>query len=323
MTSFKKWNAVVCAVLALAVSIATAEAKYPEKTITIVVSATPGNANDILARLVATKLSPRFQQNVIVENRPGAGTTLGAAYVARSKPDGYTLMLHSTSLTTAQVMYKNPGFDVERDFAPVGIMAVAPMGVITNSEIPAKTLAEFIAYAKKNDGKLNFGSAGGGSIMHINAELFRLKGGFNAVHVPYQGGAPSVMALMTNQIQYLVIDVASVLAGVQANKLRVLAVGSPERAASLPEVPTTTEAGFPFEAVVWYGLFAPAATPSEILRTLQEEVSHIVADPVYRRDMGTRGWQTPMVKPDEFKTRISSEIAKWREVVTAAKLQPQ
>ena len=317
-----RWIFAACAVLSI-FSAAVAEAKYPERTVTIVVAAPPGNANDELARRLATKMSERFKQSVIVENKPGAGTTLGAAYVARSKPDGYTLLVTSISLTTTGASFKNPGFDVDRDFHPLGMLGVAPMAVVTNNNIPAKTLNEFVAYAKANPGKLNFGSAGSGSVMHINGELLGLKAGINMMHIPYQGGAPSTAALLANQIQLLVIDVASVLPLVQAGKLRALAVGTPARIKSLPDVPTTVEAGMDLEAVAWYGFFAPRGTPDEVLRELEQQLAEFVSDPAYRREMDGRGWQTPQMKSGEMKARLSAEVAKWREVVKSANIDLQ
>ena len=325
MTIHSPWKLFKLAVLSFPMLVgATAHAKYPERPVTIVVSATPGAGNDILARLIASKLSDRLKQSFIVENKPGAGGMLGAAYVAKAKPDGYTLMVHSPALAISKAVLKDPGFDVEKDFAPIGMLALAPMSIVTNVDIPVKTLSEFIAFAKKNPGKMNFGSAGNGSLMHVVAELFVMKAGINnMVHVQYQGGAPSVAALMRNEIQMLAIDVDSITAGVQAGKLKVLAVGTPERVKSLPDVPTTVEAGMPFEAVAWYGFFAPAGIPADVLTELDQQTAEVVSDPAYRADMAKRGWQTPLINARAMKARISAEVATWREVAKAANINPQ
>ena len=321
MKKLSKWFAVpTLAIGVLATPIHAAESAYPDRQINIIVAATPGNANDILARVIAKRLSDKFKQPVIVDNKPGAGGTLGAGLLARAKPDGYTLMVQSTSLTTAQAVYKNPGFDVEKDFAPVIMLALAPMGIFVNAELPANTLGELIAYAKKNPGKLNFGSSGNGSIMHINSERLALENGLRMVHIPYNGGAPAVTALMANDIQVLTVDIASGLAAIRAGKIRLLAVGSTERVASFPNVPTTAEAGLPFNPAVWYGLFAPSGTPAPVTKILFDEVSLLVADPAYRKDMEGKGSQVPIISPQQFRAMISNELVKYREVITSAKI---
>ncbi|MDO8941577.1 MAG: tripartite tricarboxylate transporter substrate-binding protein, partial [Desulfobacterales bacterium] len=282
MFRITRWVAVATFALMAGGPSLAADGAYPERRISIIVAATPGNANDLLARTVARRLSERLKQPVVVENRPGGGGTIGAGLLVQAKPDGYTLMVQSTSLTTAQVVYKTPGFDVERDFAPVVMLGLAPMGVFVNSAMPVNTIAEFVAYAKKNPDKINFGSSGSGGIMHINAERFALETGIQAVHVPYTGGAPAVTALMAGDIQMLIVDIASGLAGLRSGKLKLLAVGAPTRVASMPNVPTTSEAGLSFDPAVWYGLFAPAATPPAVQKILQDEMALMVADPAYR-----------------------------------------
>lgn len=313
----------LCGLVGIATPLVAAAA-FPEKLITIVVAATPGNANDLLARAIAAKLTERLKQNVIVENRPGGGGTIGTSTLMRSKPDGYTLMVHSTSLTTSQAMSKAPSYDVERDFTPIVMLANAPMGIFVHPSIPANNLTELVAYGKANPGKLNFGSSGIGSIMHISGELLGLVGGMSMVHVPYQGGAPAVNALMSNEIQALVVDVASALGAVQGGKVKMLAIGSHERLTILPEVPTTAESGLSgYNPAVWYGLFAPAGTPAEVVQLLYDEVSRVTADPTYREDLGKRGSQVPTVTSAQFKALIAAELAKWRDVQTRAKIELQ
>ncbi len=295
-------------------------AAYPERQISIIVAATPGNANDILARAIAKRLGEKFAQPVVVDNKPGAGGTIGASLLARAKPDGYTLMVQSTSLTTAQVVYKKPGFDVEKDFAPVIMLALAPMGIFVNANLPVNSVRELVAYGKSNPGKLNFGSSGNGSIMHINSERLGLEMGMAMVHIPYTGGAPAVTALMANDIQVLTVDIASGLAALRSGKIKLLALGSSERLASFPNVPTTGEAGLPFNPAVWYGLFAPAGTPAAVLKTLYDEVALMVTDPAYRKDMENKGSQVPLMTSQQFKNMLGIEVGKYREVITKAKI---
>jgi tripartite-type tricarboxylate transporter receptor subunit TctC len=304
-------------------SVASAQDKYPDRQISIIVAATPGNANDILARAIARRLSEKFGVPAIVDNKPGAGGTIGATLLARAKPDGYTLMVQSTSLTTAQVVYKKPGFDVEKDFTPIAMLALAPMGIFVNATLPVNTVAELIAYGKKNQGKLNFGSSGNGSIMHINSERLALETGFQMVHIPYTGGAPAVTALMANDIQVLTVDIASAIAAVRAGKVRMLAIGSTERLPAFPAVPTTGEAGLPFNPAVWYGLFAPAGVPANVQKALFDEISAMVNDPTYRTDMESKGSQVPVMSGAQFKNMLSIEVNKYREVITKAKIQQE
>jgi tripartite-type tricarboxylate transporter receptor subunit TctC len=312
-----------CAFASLFTSVASAQDKYPDRQISIIVAATPGNANDILARAIARRLSEKFGVPAIVDNKPGAGGTIGATLLARAKPDGYTLMVQSTSLTTAQVVYKKPGFDVEKDFTPIAMLALAPMGIFVNATLPVNTVAELIAYGKKNQGKLNFGSSGNGSIMHINSERLALETGFQMVHIPYTGGAPAVTALMANDIQVLTVDIASAIAAVRAGKVRMLAIGSTERLPAFPAVPTTGEAGLPFNPAVWYGLFAPAGVPANVQKALFDEISAMVNDPTYRTDMESKGSQVPVMSGAQFKNMLSIEVNKYREVITKAKIQQE
>ena len=312
-----------CAFASLLTGAASAQDKYPERQISIIVAATPGNANDILARVIARRLSEKFGVPAIVDNKPGAGGTIGATLLARAKPDGYTLMVQSTSLTTAQVVYKKPGFDVEKDFTPIAMLALAPMGIFVNATLPVNTVAELIAYGKKNQGKLNFGSSGNGSIMHINSERLALDTGFQMVHIPYTGGAPAVTALMANDIQVLTVDIASAIAAVRAGKVRMLAIGSTERLPAFPSVPTTGEAGLPFNPAVWYGLFAPAGVPANVQKALFDEISAMVNDPAYRTDMESKGSQVPVLSSAQFKNMLSIEVNKYREVITKAKIQQE
>lgn len=312
-----------CALASLFTGAVLAQDKYPERQISIIVAATPGNANDLLARAIAKRLSDKFGVPAIVDNKPGAGGTIGATLLARAKPDGYTLMVQSTSLTTAQVVYKKPGFDVEKDFTPIAMLALAPMGIFVNAALPVNTVAELIAYGKKNPGKLNFGSSGNGGIMHINSERLALEAGIQMVHIPYTGGAPAVTALMGNDIQVLTVDLASAIAAVRSGKVRMLAIGSAERLPAFPAVPTASEAGLSFNPAVWYGLFAPSGLPAHVHKTLFDELSVMVKDPAYRKDMESRGSQVPVMSSAQFKNMLSIEVNKYREVITKANIKQE
>ncbi|MES2535643.1 MAG: tripartite tricarboxylate transporter substrate binding protein [Pseudomonadota bacterium] len=321
MNSIAKWLSCIVCAMGAALPVVAAEPNYPERAISIVVPFTAGNANDAWARTVATRLNERLKQPVVVENRPGAGGTIGAAHVARAKPDGYTLLVNSTTMSTSQLTFKTPGYDIVKDFAPVGLLAYAPMGIFVNGSLPVNSLAEFIAYAKRNPGKINFGSSGSGSIMHLNAERVNLETGMGALHIPYSGGAPAVQALMANDIHFLVIDVASGLPGIQSGRLKLLAIGASTRLPALPNVPTTREAGLSFDPSLWYGIFAPAGTPPEVLKVLRREVNQIVTESPYRAALEARSSNLPPTTIEQFQSALVKEISNYREAIVKAKIK--
>lgn len=300
-----------------------AEAPFPDRPITIVVSFPPGSANDLMGRVVAKRLTDTLAKPAVVENRPGAGGLIGAASVARAKPDGYTLLLGSTSMVTSQLARKAPGYDVSKDFSPVGMVASAAMGVFVNTAAPANSLAEFIAYSKKNPGKIFYSSSGEGGIMHVEGERFSLETGIKATHVPFSGGAPAVQALLGNEVQYVVIDVGAALPMQRAGKLRLLAAGAPQRLALFPDAPTFSESGLSFSPNLWYGIFAPVSTPANAMSVLRDELAKLLKDADYRTGLQNLNAQLPTIGPEQFKVIIDRDLAAYRDVMVKAKIEAQ
>jgi tripartite-type tricarboxylate transporter receptor subunit TctC len=294
---------------------------YPEKPISIVVSFAPGSANDLMGRTVAKRLTDSLPRPAVVENRPGAGGMVGAGHVARSKPDGYTLLLGSTSMVTSQLVHKAPGYDVMKDFVPVGMVASAAMGVFINASHPATTLAEFVASAKKNPDKVFYSSSGVGGIMHIEGERFALESGIKGTHVPYSGGAPAIQALLANEVQYVVIDVGFGLPLLRTGKLKLLAVGASQRLAQAPEVPTFGELGLSFSPSLWYGVLAPANTSQTVLNVLRDQLTRLLRDNEYKSMIQTLNAQVPAINHEQFKSLIEKDLAAYRDVITKAKIE--
>jgi len=302
---------------------APAHAQYPEKAISIVVSASPGSANDLLARFIADRLSPVLGQSIVVDNRPGGGTRIGAAYVANSPADGYTLMVHSTSMLTTQAIYNDPGYEVVDDFVPISQLARGAMGVIVRSDFPADDLRGFVDYAKANPGEINYGSAGVGSIMHLNAALLGLEADIEIEHIPYGGGAPTLTALLGNEVQMTVIDVSTVQSHVAEGTLKVLAVGSTERLPEMPDVPTMQESGVDMTATLWYGLLGPSGMPEDVLAKLRSTLAELVSNDDFVAAMRERGFQPPITDIAAFEKEIAGGAALWRRVVEEADIEKQ
>ncbi|MBL8701686.1 MAG: tripartite tricarboxylate transporter substrate binding protein [Alphaproteobacteria bacterium] len=299
-----------------------ARAAFPEKPITIIVGLPPGSPNDVLARSVGERLSKRIGKPVVVENRPGAaGMTATEVFVGNAAPDGHTLLVGSVSLGTAFAIRKNrPNFDPE-DLTPLMMMVSSPMAVVIPSALPPKTLAEFIAYAKERPGQLNYASVGGiGGAVHLNALLFLKTAGLDMVHVPYPGSPAVVPALISNQVQFYVVDNSGVLAGVQGGNIRALAVAAPQRLAVMPDVPTTQEAGMKFEAAAWYGLFAPKKLPEDIRKILQDHLVAVGQDESFKAELSKRGGVPGTLVGEDFRQFFRDEIVKWQAIVKDANI---
>ena len=250
-------------------ALAQSAANFPDRPIKLIVPYPPGGSTDPVARLLASDLSTRLGQPVVVDNRPGAAGSIGTEAVARAAPDGYTLLLHTSVIATDPTFKKTLPYDVKRDLAPVTLAVNGPYLLVVNPSLPVKNVAELIAYAKANPGKLNFGSAGQGSSGHLIGELFKTSAGIDMVHVPYKGGGPSITGLMGNEVQLLFDTISGSGALAENGKLRALAVTSSARSPALPNVPTINESGLKdFSVVYWLGIFAPAKTPPEIVDKL-------------------------------------------------------
>ncbi|HSV16835.1 MAG TPA: tripartite tricarboxylate transporter substrate binding protein [Casimicrobiaceae bacterium] len=303
--------------MALVVAPLAGAQTYPTRPVRLVVPFPAGGTTDILARAAAQKLSEAWGQQVIVDNRPGAGGNIGTELVARSAPDGYTLEMGTvgTHAINASLYSKLP-YDHVKDFAPVILVAGVPNVLVIGPGLPVNSVQELIAYAKANPGKLNFASSGSGTSIHLSGELFKTLTGVQMTHVPYKGSAPALSDLMGGQVQLMFDNLPSSLAFIKAGKLRALAVTSTVRAAALPDVPTMVEAGVPgFEASSWFGILAPAGTPRDIVMRINGEVAKWLASPDAREKLSAQGAIAAGGTPEDFARHIGSETTKWAKVV--------
>ena len=290
---------------------------YPAKPIHLIVPFPPGGPTDIVGRLVAQKISQALGQPVVVENRPGAGGTVGSTAAAKSPADGYTLLYGSTStLAIAPGLYPKLQYDPKASFAPVSLVSRGPILIAVNAELPAKTLKEFIALAKAKPGKINYGSAGSGTPPHLAAELFKSVAGVDLVHVPYKGGAPAISDLVGGQVQAIFEGQVVLLPHIKSGKVRALAITGQKRDPSLPDVPTSAEAGLPgYDANFWSGLVAPAGTPSQAIDVLNDALVRALATQEVREALARQGLEAFGTTPQEFAQFIGAEIEKWGRVV--------
>ncbi|WP_210251131.1 tripartite tricarboxylate transporter substrate binding protein [Bosea sp. F3-2] len=298
-----------------------AQPAWPSQIIRIVVPFTPGGSTDVLARLIAAKLEQTIPgKGFVIENRPGAGGMTAAGQVAKSEPDGHTLMMgHIGTLAFAPALYPNVPYDPVKDFQPVALVAMVPNILAINPKLPAKTLGEFIAYAKANPGKLNYSSGGQGSAAHIATAYLTYRAGIDAVHVPYRGTAPSVNDLVAGNVQFTLTGGPAVLPLSEGGQLRVLGVASRERVGFAPDLPTLVEGGLPdFEAVQWYGVVAPARTPRPVVDRLNREINALLGQSDFAAALARDGAIARPESPDGFGKLIASELALWRDVITRA-----
>ena len=297
---------------------------YPNRPIRIVVVSTPGGSVDTMARVVGPKLAERWGQQVIVDNRPGAGGAIAAELVARSPADGYTLIMGTVaSLATNVSLRKSLPYDPVRDFAPITLVATQNLMLLIHPSIPATSVKELVALAKRQPGQLSFASAGNGTGGHLSGELFKLLAGIDMLHVPYKGVAPALIDVISGQVS---MTFASILSGhphARSGKLRALAVTGAKRSPAVPELPTMIEAGVKgYESATWYGLLAPAGTPPDIVAKLNAEVVSILKQPETHERLSKEGADPVGNTPAEFGKFIRSEIAKWGKVIKAAGIKP-
>ena len=302
-----------------ALNAASQPAAYPNKPVRLIVGAPPGGGNDIMARLIAQKLSEGLGQQVVVENRPGAGATIATDLVAKSAPDGYTLFMTPSAHALSPSIYRKLPFDPVKDFAAIGQMAAVPLVVIVNMSLPAASLRELIELARARPGSLNFGSGGSGAAQHLATEFLKSLTGIEMVHVPYKGSGQAIPDLIGGQIQLMIEPLPSALPHIRGGKVRALAVTTRQRSASLPDVPTAEEAGLSgFEVMAWYGLLAPAGTPAAVVSRLNAEMNKALAQPAMRDSLASQGAIPVSGPPQQFMDLIVAEIAKWRPIIQKA-----
>jgi tripartite-type tricarboxylate transporter receptor subunit TctC len=294
---------------------------YPTRSVRIIVPVAPGGALDIIARIVGQQLADRLGQPFVVENRPGGGTNIGIEAAVRAPADGYTLLLIPQSVTTNATLYENLSFNFIRDIAPVAMLSSLPLVMEVSPSVPAKTVAEFIAYAKSNPGKVAMASGGTGSASHVGGELFKLMTGIDMLHVPYRGGSPALTDLIGGQVQVMFSPLPESIGAIKAGNVRALAVASAARSEALPEVPTVADSVPGFDASTWQGIGAPKNTPGEIVDRLNKEINAVLADPKIKARLAELGSVPMPMSPAAFEDLIVAETAKWGKVIRAADIQ--
>jgi tripartite-type tricarboxylate transporter receptor subunit TctC len=290
---------------------------YPTRLITLVVPAPAGGPTDVIGRQVAQLLTAQTAQNVVVENRGGAGNTLGSDFVAKAKPDGYTLLIGSpSSHAIAPSIYPKLPYDPVRDFSPIIMIVTAPLALAIHPSVPASNLKEFLALAKAKPGQLNFGSGGSGTTSHLTGEYFKLAAGVQIVHVPYKGTAQATTDLMSGQIQMMFIGVHSSIPLIRSGKLRSLGISSKKRSELMPELPTLDEAGLRgFHVNTWYGMLGPAGLPRNIVTSLNEALTKGMRDGGVRQRLAAQGFEIVTGTPEQFRSELAMEVETWRKVV--------
>jgi tripartite-type tricarboxylate transporter receptor subunit TctC len=298
---------------------------YPSKPIRLVVPFTPGGSTDILARVIGMKLTEAWGKQVVIDNRPGAGGNIGVDLVAKSLPDGYTLVMgHIGTFGVNPTLYPKLPYDPIRDFQPITLVALVPNMLSVNPSLPVKSVKELIALAKAKPGTINFGSGGNGSAAHLAGEYFKLMTKTEITHIPYRGTSPAVTDLIAGQIQMIITGVPPTLNFVKTGKLRALAVATSKRLALLPDLPTIAEAGVPgYEATQWYGVLAPAGTPRPIVDKLNAEMAKAIKGPDVREKLAADAAEPVGNSPEEFGAFIKKEIARWAPVVKASGARPE
>lgn len=311
--------AVVLGLLAFAFSPLQA-ADYPNRPVSLVVGFPPGGPSDVLARVIGKKLEQIVGPPFVIDNRPGAGGNIAAEAVARAAPDGYTLLMGNNSiLATNAVLYKKVAFDPEKDFEPIALIGSQANILVVNPNVPARSLAELIALAKANPGKLNFASSGHGAAAHLAGELFKSQAGIDIVHVAYKGGAPALQDVIAGHVQMIFATAASVVGHIQSGAVRPLAVSTLRRTTVLPEIPTVAELGLAgFDATTWHGLVAPAGTAREIIATLNQAANAALKSPDVQKSLADLGVDIIGGSSEEFAAYIKSEIPKWTAIVKAS-----
>jgi tripartite-type tricarboxylate transporter receptor subunit TctC len=278
----------------------------------------PAGATDILARIMAEKLSGPFGQSVVVENRPGAAGNVGTEFVAKSPPDGYTILQLTVAQSISATLYEKLNYGLEKDLIPVAMIALVPNVMIVNPSVPAKSVAEFIALARSRPGGINFASSGSGTSIHMSAEMFKMLTGVNIVHIPYKGSGPALADLMGGQVDVMFDNLTSSIGLIRSGKLRALAVTTSTRYQELPDVPTVQETVPGYEATAWFGIVAPAGTPREVVMRINGEVNRALAHADVKEKLAQQGALARSWTPEEFGSFIHNEVVKWAKVVKAS-----
>jgi len=320
----KKWLGWISGALAALILSSDASAQYPERTIRIIVPYTAGGTVDILARALGERLTAAWKQPVVIENRPGAGGSVGAEAAARATPDGYTLYMSTNSPLTTNVWLQKVNYDPVRDFAPITVAGENSIVLVTHPSVPATNIKELVAYVKtKKPGELSAGTSGQGTTAHLSLAQFNKRAGVEVTHVPYRGGVPSLTAALANEVPMTFSDIVPAMPLIRAGKLRGLATTGPRRAGISPDIPTMNEAGLPgFNIVAWVAFVAPAGTPKDITAKLHEAVSRALKEEGFRKRLVDMGIDPIGMPPDEFAEFLRKELPRWKVIVEEAGVQP-
>jgi len=298
---------------------ASAHASFPDRPITMLIGFAPGGGADTIGRIIAEKMSTILGQPIIVQNKPGANSTIAVQELVRAKPDGYTILLNAASLSIASAVYKNIPFDVDKDLAPISLLATHSYLLTVPAGLPSKTFKEFVDYAKSHKGEVNYGSSGIGSAPHMGMELFASATGLDMNHVPYKGSNPANIDLAAGRVSAMLTNYLGAAAMIQSNKFRILAVTSKERSAVLPDVPTMAELGYPnVEVLGWYSLDAPAGVPADIIDTISRAAAKAMSDPEMVKHLRTQDVVVVGSTPSEYRVFFDNELAKWKRVASQA-----
>ncbi len=291
---------------------------FPTKPVRIILGFTPGGGVDINARLAAPKLTEILGQQVIIENKPGAGTNIANEFVAKAAPDGYTVLMTTAAVAINMSLYKKVNYDALRDFAPVGMFSASPNVLVVSASLPAKNVAEFLALARSQPGKLNFSSAGAGTTQHLSGELLNTLAKIKVAHIPYKGSAPALTAVISGEVQLSFANIPAISGHVKSGKMRALALTGGRRNDQLPDVPTLKESGVNMDVEVWYGVFAPAATPRAIVNRLSDAFAKTAHAPEISKRLLELGAEPRGMSADDFTKLFRAEVATWADVVKAS-----
>jgi len=314
----KNWRKLALVLLLMVPSLAAAQ-DFPTKPIRLIVPFPAGGPNDIIARVIGQRMSEILKQSVVIENRSGQGGVAGTDAVAKSPPDGYTIAITSAGALAISPSMEKVAYDTLKDLQPITLVAKVPEMLVVATSVPANTMQELVALAKSQPGKLNFASSGPGSMPHLAGELFRLTAGINIIHVPYRGAAPAVNDLLAQQVQMVFLDLPVLLPQIKAGKLKPIAVGTTQRVASAPDVPTTVEVGMAhLQTENWYGMVAPAKTPPQIVAALNKAAVEAMKDPAVVDKLASQGAILVGDSPEHFRGYIDSETKKWAKVIADA-----
>ena len=296
--------------------------QYPVKPIKVIIPVAPGGNVDSVMRLISGKLSEGLGQSVILENKPGASTNIGNEFVAKSYPDGYVLLANTIPVVANISLYPKLGYDPEKDFTPISILASSPSMIAVNANFPVKNIRDLIDYAKKNPGMIKYSTSGAGGITHLAVELLAYQTGTKFAHIPYKGGGPALIALMSGEVDLSVLSVLAASGQMSSNRIRVLAVTSPKRLPMYPDIPTVSEFVQGYEFNSWVGIFAPKGTPSNIIQLLNEQISKALNSPEVMEKIQKDGGEVIANSSDQFKKVINLEISQWAKVIQQAGIKP-